>query len=72
MSVYHHYLLCLGDLRRVYKASYEHSNGRKEIVALKKVRMEAEKEGVCFYPCCVVDECLTVEVNSFPSLLCER
>lgn len=33
--------------RRVYKASYDHSDGRREYVALKKVRMEDEKEGVC-------------------------
>lgn len=36
-----------GHDRRVYKASYDHSDGRREYVALKKVRMDDEKEGVC-------------------------
>lgn len=34
-----------GTYGRVYKASYTHSDGTVEYVALKKVRMETEKEG---------------------------
>ena len=45
--------------RRVYMASYEHSDGRKEFVALKKVRMDEEKEGVCFFFSCIVSPSLS-------------
>lgn len=60
--------LCLSLIprrRRVYKAAYEHADGRVEFVALKKIRMESEKEGVSFavlLPARVLFFCLTAAI----------
>ena len=69
-----------GHNRRVYKASYDHSDGRREYVALKKVRMEDEKEGVCkacfhthkLHSAQVRTHRMHTRTHSFPSLHCAR